>query len=69
MLQQPRQGARGSELWAKALASILMSARMCLWGKHTKHWITVLGGAYKYSGTEYYKYHEVLRLRKKPFNI
>ena len=30
LLQRPRQGTRGSELWAKALASVLISARVCL---------------------------------------
>ena len=69
MLQRPRQGTRESELWAKALASVLMGARVCSWGKHTEHWITVLGGAYKCLGTEHHKHHGVLRSRRKPFGI
>ena len=69
MLQRPRQGTRGSELWAKALASVLMSARVCLWGKHTEHWIIMLGGAYGCLGTEYYKHHGALQLRRKSFGI
>ena len=69
VLQRPRQRARGSELWAKALASVLMSARVCSWGEHTEHWTTVLGGAYGCSGTEYHEHHGVLRSRRKPFGI
>ena len=69
LLQRPRQGTKGSEPWAKTLASVLISARVCLWGEHIKHRITVLGGAYKYLGTEHDKYRKILQLKKKPFNI